>query len=378
MADHEKYMRLALDNARAMKGQTDPNPLVGAVIVNDNRVVGIGAHLKAGEPHAEIHALRMAGELARGGTIYVTLEPCSHHGRTGPCAIAVAEAGLSRVVIAGLDPNPLVAGRGARMLRDAGIEVITGVCEEEARRMNEAFNKYIATGLPFVTIKAGITLDGKIATASADSKWITSDEARRDAHRLRSENAAILVGVNTVIGDDPELTSRIPHGRNPLRIVLDSSLRIPETAKVVADGKAPTWIFTAADPDPGRKATLERLGVRIIPTGGVDRVDPAEALAILGREQISTVLVEGGGEINASFFERRLVDKVTLYIAPKLIGGRNAPSFLEGNGIERMGDAVMLADFVFEPIGPDIRVTGYPSYGDGDRFGTEPPVLRKC
>jgi diaminohydroxyphosphoribosylaminopyrimidine deaminase / 5-amino-6-(5-phosphoribosylamino)uracil reductase len=216
MTSHEFYMDLALQNAQAMKGQTDPNPLVGSVIVNKNRIVGIGTHLKAGEPHAEIHALRMAGEKARGGTIYVTLEPCSHHGRTGPCAVAIREAGLKKVVIATLDPNPVVSGNGVKILEDAGIEVMIGVRQEESRQINEVFNKFIVQKKPFVTLKAGITLDGKIATHSSDSKWITSEESRLDVHQLRNENMAILVGVNTVVKDDPELTARIPNGRNPI------------------------------------------------------------------------------------------------------------------------------------------------------------------
>ena len=185
----------------------------------------LGAHLKAGEPHAEIHALRMAGDKARGGTIYVTLEPCSHHGRTGPCAEAIVQAGLKKVVIATLDPNPVVSGNGVKILKDAGIEVIIGIREEESRRMNEVFNKFIVEKKPFVTLKAGITLDGKIASHSSDSKWITSEEARHDVHHLRSENMAILVGANTVIKDDPELTARIPNGRNPIRVILDSALK---------------------------------------------------------------------------------------------------------------------------------------------------------
>ena len=245
MTNHEFYMNLALENAHAMKGQTDPNPLVGSVIVNENRIVGIGTHLKAGEPHAEIHAIRMAGEKAKGGTIYVTLEPCSHFGRTGPCAVAIVEAGIKKVVIATLDPNPVVAGNGVKILEDAGIEVIVGVLEEESRKMNEVFNKFIVEQKPFITMKAGSTLDGKIATHTADSKWITSAEARNDVHVLRNENMAILVGVNTVIEDDPELTTRIPNGRNPIRIILDSTLRIPLDSKVVTDGQAETWIFTA-------------------------------------------------------------------------------------------------------------------------------------
>lgn len=360
MPDHEFYMDLALSNAQAMKGQTDPNPLVGSVIVNDNRIVGIGSHLKAGEPHAEIHALRMAGEMARGGTIYVTLEPCSHYGRTGPCALAIIEAGLQRAVIATVDPNPLVAGNGVKMLEDAGIEVVVGVRQEEARKLNEVFNKFIVKKRPFITLKAASTLDGKIATHSLDSKWITSEDARRDVHQLRSENTAILVGVGTVIADDPELTARIPNGRNPVRIVLDSSLRIPLDAKLVTDHLADTWIFTKQHVDADKRTALERLGVSIFETSGQERVDLNDVVRMLGEKSVSSLFIEGGGMVNAAFLENGLIDKVVLYFAPKLIGGRGAPTFLEGTGFELMKDAVELTDGEFTKIGKDFKFTGYP------------------
>src|SRR5690625_2016396 len=203
MTNHAYYMDLALKNAMAMKGQTDPNPLVGAVIVNDNRIVGIGTHLKAGEAYAEIHAIQMAGEMAKGGTIYVTLEPCSHHGKTGPCAEAIVRAGVKKVIIATLDPNPLVSGNGVSILKDAGIEVIVGIRKEAAEKMNEVFNTFIVKKRPFITLKSGITLDGKVATKTFHSKWITSEVAREDVHILRNENMAILVGINTVMKDNP-------------------------------------------------------------------------------------------------------------------------------------------------------------------------------
>ncbi len=355
-------MNLALENARAMKGQTDPNPLVGSVIINENRIVGIGTHLKAGEPHAEIHAIRMAGEKARGGTIYVTLEPCSHFGRTGPCAIAIVEAGIKKVVIATLDPNPVVSGNGVKILEDAGIEVVVGVMEEKSRKMNEVFNKFIVEQKPFVTMKAGSTLDGKIATHTADSKWITSAEARNDVHVLRNENMAILVGVNTVIEDDPELTTRIPNGRNPIRIILDSTLRIPLDSKVVTDGQAETWIFTANQYNKDAKKSLEERGISIYHTSGIKQVDPNDVVRILGEKLISSVLIEGGGSIHAAFLENQLVDKVEIYIAPKLVGGSQAPTFLEGTGIELMRDAVDLEDLQITQIGNDFKFTGYPKY----------------
>lgn len=357
-------MKLAIENAVAMKGQTDPNPLVGAVIVNDNRIVGFGAHMKAGEPHAEIHAISMAGEKARGGTIYVTLEPCSHYGRTGPCALAIARAGIKKVIIATLDPNPVVSGNGAKILKDAGIEVITGVCEEESKKMNEVFNKYIVQKKPFVTLKSGITLDGKVATHTSSSKWITSEESRYDVHQLRSENGAILVGVNTVIKDDPELTARIPNGRNPIRIILDSTLRIPLGSKVVTDKKAETWIFTSENYDAEKRKFLENSGVSVFQTSDSQSVNLHEVMTILGEKGISSLFIEGGGNINASFLENKLIDKVILYIAPKLVGGQNAPTFLEGNGIAEMSDAIELSDVSLSPIGKDYKFIGYPKYLD--------------
>ncbi|MGE6489276.1 bifunctional diaminohydroxyphosphoribosylaminopyrimidine deaminase/5-amino-6-(5-phosphoribosylamino)uracil reductase RibD [Paenisporosarcina sp. NPDC076898] len=362
MTNHEFYMDLAINNARAMKGQTDPNPLVGSVIVNDNRIVGVGAHLKTGEPHAEIHALRMAGDKARGGTIYVTLEPCSHHGRTGPCAVAIVEAGLKKVVIATLDPNPMVSGRGVKILEDAGIEVIVGIQEDASKKMNEVFNKFIVENRPFVTLKAGITLDGKIATHSSDSKWITSEEARNDVHKLRNENLAILVGVNTVIADNPELTTRIPNGRNPIRIILDSTLKIPLESKVVTDKLADTWIFTSANYDTDKKNALEKLGISVFSTSDSKQVNPLEVMKVMGEKGVSSVLIEGGGTINAAFLENKLIDKAIIYMAPKLIGGYLAPTFMEGPGIEKMADAVELVDTDFMKIGKDFKFTGYPVY----------------
>lgn len=360
MPNHEFYMDLALTNARTMKGQTDPNPLVGSVIVNHNRIVGVGAHLKAGEPHAEIHALRMAGEEAHGGTIYVTLEPCSHFGRTGPCAQAIIDAGLKKVVIAALDPNPLVSGNGVKMLEEAGIEVVSGIREQESLKMNEVFNKFITTKKPFVTLKAASTLDGKIATHSLDSKWITSEDARRDVHELRSEHMAILVGVGTVIEDDPELTARIPNGRNPIRVILDSSLRLPLDANVAVDGAAETWIFTSQTYDRSKKEQLEHSGIRIFETSGETRTDVNDMMRILGENGISSLFIEGGGTVNSAFLENGLIDKVVLYFAPKLVGGKNAPTFLEGSGFELMKDAVDLADGEFTKIGKDFKFTGYP------------------
>ncbi|WP_010098401.1 bifunctional diaminohydroxyphosphoribosylaminopyrimidine deaminase/5-amino-6-(5-phosphoribosylamino)uracil reductase RibD [Ornithinibacillus scapharcae] len=362
MTNHEFYMDIALQNARAMKGQTAPNPLVGSVIVNDNRIVGIGTHLKAGEPHAEIHALRMAGDKAKGGTIYVTLEPCSHHGRTGPCAEAIVQAGIKKVVIATLDPNPIVAGNGVKILENAGIEVITGIRGQESIQMNEVFNKFIVEKKPFVTLKAGVTLDGKVATHARSSKWITSEESRNDVHQLRSENMAILVGINTVLDDNPSLTARIPNGRNPLRVIMDTSLKVPMESNVITDKQAETWIFTSKNHNERKKQQLDKMGIRVFVTSSEDKVDPNEVVNILGEHLVSSLFIEGGGNIHASFLENKLVDKVVLYFAPKLIGGQNAPTFLEGNGIANMADAVELDNTEIKKIGKDFKFTGYPVY----------------
>ncbi|ANU26639.1 bifunctional diaminohydroxyphosphoribosylaminopyrimidine deaminase/5-amino-6-(5-phosphoribosylamino)uracil reductase RibD [Planococcus versutus] len=360
MSNHEFYMDLALSNAQALKGQTDPNPLVGSVIVKDHRIVGIGTHLKAGEPHAEIHALQMAGDMSHGATIYVTLEPCSHIGRTGPCAQAIIDAGIQKVIIATLDPNPIVSGNGVNMLREAGIDVLVGVREDESRKMNEVFNKFIVEKTPFVTLKAASTLDGKIATHTLDSKWITATEARLDAHLLRSQHMAILVGVGTVIEDDPELTARVSTGRNPLRIVLDSTLRIPLESKLVTDGLVDTWIFTSKNQNFAKRQALEDLGVSVFETSHETQVDVVDVVRTLGEKGISSLFIEGGGTINAAFLENDLIDKVVFYFAPKIVGGKTAPTFIEGMGIEWMKDAIDLRDGEFSKVGQDFKFTGYP------------------
>jgi diaminohydroxyphosphoribosylaminopyrimidine deaminase / 5-amino-6-(5-phosphoribosylamino)uracil reductase len=367
MTTHEFYMDIALNHARAMKGQTDPNPLVGCVIVNHKRIVGIGAHLKAGEPHAEIHALRMAKEQARGGTLYVTLEPCSHHGRTGPCAEAIVNAGVKKVVIATLDPNPIVSGSGIAILKNAGIDVKIGIREREANKMNEVFNTFIVERRPFITLKTGITMDGKVATHASHSKWITSEAARKDVHQLRHQHMAILTGINTVLKDNPALTARIPSGRNPIRIVMDSTLKIPLNYQLVQDQQAETWIFTTMNHDKEKRKALEDLGITVIVTEDTSMVDPHQVVTYLGKEGVSSLLLEAGGVINAAFLEQQLIDKVILYMAPKLIGGKDAPTFLEGTGVETMKEAIELTDITIEKIGKDMKWTGYPMYKQNHR-----------
>jgi diaminohydroxyphosphoribosylaminopyrimidine deaminase/5-amino-6-(5-phosphoribosylamino)uracil reductase len=365
----QHYMQVALNIAGAAQGQTNPNPLVGAVIVKEQQIVGLGAHLKAGEPHAEVHALRMAGEKAQGATMYVTLEPCSHYGRTPPCADQVIAAGIQKVFVATLDPNPLVAGSGVQKLLDAGIEVEIGLLQQEAERLNEVFNHFIVQQKPFVTLKTATTLDGKIATVTGESKWITSEEARRDVHLLRHQHDAILVGVQTVIQDDPQLTTRLAdgEGKHPVRVILDSRLRTPLESKVVNIPEAETWLFTTKQVSAERIGQYEQKGVRVFQTSGTERVDIDEVLHILGREKIASLLVEGGGEVNASFLTGGYVNKVIQYIAPKLIGGHVAPGPFRGEGIHRIDDALQLQDVRLERLGQDIKVIGYIKSSSSER-----------
>jgi diaminohydroxyphosphoribosylaminopyrimidine deaminase/5-amino-6-(5-phosphoribosylamino)uracil reductase len=359
MTDWE-YMRLALQIASAVEGRTWPNPMVGAVVVKEGRIVGMGAHLRAGEPHAEVHALHMAGEQAKGGTLYVTLEPCSHFGKTPPCANLVIDAGIARVVIAMLDPNPLVAGRGAERIRHAGIEVETGLLEEEAMRMNEVWLTNIKQHRPFVWMKAAMTLDGKIAASGGDSKWISHEATRNEVHKLRNLANAILVGSGTVLADDPLLTTRLPHGgRNPLRVVLDSRLRIPETAQVLSPD-APTLVVCGQQTDQEKADRLSKRGIEVLQLElQADRIPLRRLLTELQRRGVALLLVEGGGEVHGSFLQAGLVDKVTMYVAPKLIGG-SGPTPVMGSGFPLMRDAVELDNLTVETIGNDFAISGYP------------------
>jgi len=359
------FMSIALQMAQGTKGQTSPNPLVGAVVVKDGNIIGLSAHLRAGEPHAEVHALRMAGKKAQGATIYVTLEPCSHHGRTPPCAEAIIQAGIARVVIAVTDPNPLVSGRGVAILREAGIDVSVGVLETEAKRLNEVFFHYISTGLPFVTVKTASTLDGKVATSTGHSRWISGEKAREEVHVLRTQHDAILVGVNTVIADDPALTARLDvPTRQPVRIVLDSSCRIPLTAQLLLDQKAPTWIFTTHAAPAEKRAQLEAAGARVIRVDGQhNQVDIQTMLRHLGEAGITSLLVEGGAAVNGAFLSAKAIQKVISYISLKMVGGQAAPTSFGGVGVERMEQAILLKETEVERISDtDIRITGYPDW----------------
>lgn len=353
-------MRLALELARAGEGRTRPNPIVGAVVVKDGKIIGRGYHRRFGGPHAEVFALEEAGESARGATIYVTLEPCSHYGKTPPCADRIIATGISRAVIACRDPNPLVNGQGIGKLRAAGIAVTEGVLEKEAIRANEIFFKFIRTGIPFVQLKLAVSLDGKIATKSGDSKWITDEESRIEVHRLRRRFASVLVGANTVIVDNPRLTVRHVEGPNPVRIVLDGRGRVPLDARIFfEEGRA--IVATAAMSEEKEKA-LRELGVEVWRlTGGEDKVNLQALLARLGKENLDSLLVEGGGETAAAFIESGLVDKVSFFIAPLIIGGRDAIPAVGGEGAASVTAALKLKDVMIAQFGEDLLVSGYPS-----------------
>lgn len=365
-SEHERYMARALELAARGAGWTNPNPQVGAVIVKDGGIIGEGWHADYGKLHAEREALAHCVEDPRGATIYVTLEPCCHWGKTPPCTEAIIEAGITRVVVGAPDPNPLVAGKGFEVLREAGIEVVEGVLLDECRAINEVFFHYIQNGLPQVIAKYAMTLDGKIATRTGASRWITSEAARKRVHEDRHRYAAIMVGIGTVLADDPELTSRIPdqETKNPLRVVIDSSARTPLTSKLVQTAcEIPTLIAVAAQAPAEHIAALEEAGCEVFvsPANGAvqpaehDRVDLPALLAYLGKEKsIDSVIVEGGATLLWSFFSQGLVDRVQAYIAPKVFGGTGAPSPVQGLGVKTPAGAIHCSTPTVTRLGQDI------------------------
>jgi diaminohydroxyphosphoribosylaminopyrimidine deaminase/5-amino-6-(5-phosphoribosylamino)uracil reductase len=357
-------MQLALNVAGGTAGQTGVNPVVGCVVVKGGRIVGMGAHLKRGEGHAEVLALNMAGEQARGATVYVTLEPCSHQGITPPCCERLIAEGVARVVVAAGDPNPLVAGRGIKRLREEGIEVVVGMLEQQAIQQNEVFNKFILTGVPFVTLKSALTLDGRIATRSGHSRWITGPASREAVHTLRHRHNAIMVGVDTVIADDPELTTRLSiPGLDPIRIIVDSTLRIPESARVLND-IAPSLVLTTENADNSKVNRLQQLGVEVLICGSGARVDLAIAMTSLGKRGVSSILLEGGGVLNGAMLQAGLVDKLMLFYAPIIIGGDGAPSAFAFTGQEEISSALRLHRVSMQAFGEDWCITGYPTGKD--------------
>jgi len=355
--DDLRWMRRAL--TLAARGRTSPNPMVGAVIVNQGRVVGEGYHRQVGGPHAEVWALREAGRKANAATLYVTLEPCCHQGRTPPCTEALIQAGLRRVVAACLDPNPQVDGRGIRRLRAAGIAVEVGVMERDARRLNAAYFKHTTTGLPLVSLKAAMSLDGKIATTTRESKWITGGPARAVAHRLRATHDAVMVGVNTVLADDPRLTVRKASGKAPLRVVVDSRARTPPTARLLRTDDRPPVIAVTAQAPQARCQRLMQAGAEVwrVPSRG-RRVHLRALMKRLGKAGIQSVLVEGGGTLAASALEERLVDRVYFFIAPRIIGGAKAVTPVEGAGVKRLAQAWRIQSLRVRRVGEDLLVTG--------------------
>jgi diaminohydroxyphosphoribosylaminopyrimidine deaminase/5-amino-6-(5-phosphoribosylamino)uracil reductase len=361
----ERYMWMALDLARRGWGNTNPNPMVGAVLVKGGEVVGTGFHKKAGEKHAEVLALEEAGERARSSTLYVNLEPCSHFGRTPPCVEAIIMAGVRKVVVACIDPNPLIAGNGIRRLQEAGIKVKTGVLEEKAKRLNEVFFKYITTKMPFIIVKAAMTMDGKIATAAGKSRWISGEKSRKLVHRLRSISDGIMVGINTVLKDDPLLTARLDDGggHNPIRIIVDSKGRLPLDTKIVQTAFRINTILATTELAPRDKLEALRsygIEVLIIPSRA-GQVDLYELMLSLGRKEISSLLVEGGGTLNYSLLQENLIDKIYFFVAPLLLGGVAAPTPLEGSGVHEMDDSWVVEEMEIRQLDKDLLIIGYPA-----------------
>ncbi|OOC62526.1 bifunctional diaminohydroxyphosphoribosylaminopyrimidine deaminase/5-amino-6-(5-phosphoribosylamino)uracil reductase RibD [Paenibacillus ihbetae] len=364
MKSDQHFMRLALELAGTASGKTNPDPVVGALIVKDGQVVGAGVHRKAGEPYAEVHAIQMAEGYTEGATLYVTLEPSPQFGKTSPCVELVLNSGIARVVVAMQDPNPKMAGRGIQLLRENGIEVDVGVLEKEAELLNERFVHNMSKRRPFIISQVAMTLDGKIATSTGHSKWVTCDETQLVVHKLRNKVDAILVGINTVLADDPLLTTRLPgeSGKNPIRVILDSNLRLPADAKVTDCSAAKTWVVTKEDADPERVHMLQQKGIEVlfVPVNrfGLD----LHALSdMLYQRGVTDLLVEGGSEVNGSFLRANLIDKWMVYIAPKVLGGRQSLSPYGGLDLEFMDEALRVKIHSVEQIGEDICITAYPN-----------------
>lgn len=362
MASHEQYMRRAIELAEKGRGKTNPNPMVGAVIVKDGAVVGEGYHEKAGRPHAEVNALRAAGEKAKGATMYVTLEPCPTQGRTPPCTEAIITAGLDEVLVGLTDPNPQVSGRGVDQLRKAGIKVSTNILVDEIKRQNEAYRKYITTSRPFVLVKIAMSLDGKVATKTGESRWISGEKSRLIVHRLRNEYDAAMVGIGTVLKDNPRLDVRLKKGeaKQPLRVVVDSQGRTPPNSWLVqlASG-IPTIVATTQKMPVKKMTTLAKSQVEVLVLPEKDGlVDLSELLAELGRRQMVSVMVEGGPTLNTALIKQGLVDKLLFFISPKIIGRDGLNFFAEAGG-EQLKEAINLTLGGMTKIGEDLVVEAY-------------------
>lgn len=363
---HTKYMRQALRLARKGLGRTSPNPCVGAVIVKNGRVLASGYHHKAGMPHAEIEALNQLGGKASGATLYVTLEPCNHQGRTPPCTEAILRSGIRTVVVGMTDPNPTVSGGGCRFLEQHGLQVKKGILESECRVLNEAFVTFVTLGRPFVTVKSALTLDGWAATATGDARWVTNERSRRFVHTLRDRVDAVLVGVGTILADNPLLTARIQRGRSkdPVRIVVDTNLRTPSHAKVLYhESRADTVIAVGNHVAAERLERLRRPGVRplVCPTKE-GRIDLVALLDILGEQSITSLLVEGGAGILGSLIREKLVDKFLIFKAPKILGGDDGVPLAAGPGPKTMDRCIELENVEIRRFGSDVLITGYPDW----------------
>lgn len=349
-------MQKCLELARQALGKTAPNPLVGAVVVKDGQIIGTGFHPGAGQPHAEVFALREAGEQAKGATIYVSLEPCNHYGRTPPCSETLVQAGVAKVVVGMVDPNPLVSGGGLERLRSAGIEVVVGVEEEACRKLNEAFIYRITHRQPFGILKYAMTLDGKIATTTGDSNWVTQDAARHEVHRVRAGCDAVIVGTNTVCRDNPFLTNHHTGSHNPLRVVMSRSLKLPSEAHLWDVSEAPTLVFTEVGSNPELQKRLLNKGVELVE---FDTLTPAKVMESLYQRDLLSVLWECGGTLAAPAIASGAVQKILAFIAPKIIGGAGAPSPVGNLGLASMSQALVLERVQWRTVGSDFLMEGY-------------------
>lgn len=368
-----KYMALALGLAEKGRGCVNPNPMVGAVIVKSGVIVGQGYHQVLGGNHAEIEALLKAGPKARGATMYVTLEPCRHFGRTPPCTREIIKAGIKKVIIPALDPNPLNNGRGLKELKENGIAIEKGLMEKEARCQNEKFFTFYKKKRPFISVKCAMTLDGKIATVTGVSRWISGRKARNYVHRLRHEHDALMAGINTIQADDPELTARLPgkNLRKPYIVIADSRLSIPLEATVVKNARENKCIIatTSAGALGPKKKKLEKRGIEILAVKSRrGRVDLKDLIRRLAQRPIISLMVEGGGELISSFFEEELVDKIYFFYAPEILGGRTAITSVEGDGLKDLENAIKIKDLSPSRIGEDLLITGYPVYDHSKRY----------
>ena len=371
--EDRKFMSRALELAVRGMGHTRPNPMVGAVLVKDGRIIGEGWHEQYGGPHAEVNCFNHATEDPKGATLYVTLEPCAHYGKTPPCADLVISKGVDRVVAAMVDPNPLVAGKGIRRIKDAGIFVTVGVMEKEARKLNEVFLKYVTQHKPFVLYKAAMSLDGKTACYTGDSKWISSGDAREEVHVLRGCYKGIMVGAGTILADNPQLTARTEGMIDPIRIIVDGHLSVPLKAKVFQD-PGETIVLTTTASDENKRKQLSQMGIDIIMADGEEKgkVDLQAAMTGLALKGIDGILLEGGATLAASAFEEGIVDKIRLYVAPKIIGGVTAPGLIGGKGASSMAKVLHLKDMQTEMSGSDLVIEAYV-----DSKKEEEPVSRR-